>query len=157
MNEPSDRVFTLTYCSRNRIQGGPAEVREHLQAILTAARRNNPRLQITGALLYNAGSFAQILEGPLENVQRIFETIQRDSRHSEVTVIQSESDAGRQFPDWAMAFAGGSSFEGMPIASDAFQAVFSGAESAGEQMLSLLRTLMVDDSEWLLLDTAVPT
>lgn len=107
-------------------------------------------------LLYNAGSFAQILEGPLNNVQRIFETIQRDSRHGQVTVIQSEFTARRQFPDWAMAFAGGSSYEGTPIATEAFQAVFSGADSAGEQMLSLLQTLIVNDSEWLLLDTAVP-
>ena len=156
MTERNDRIFTLTYCSRNLVQGSPAEIREQLQAILTAARRNNARLQITGTLLYNAGSFAQILEGPLHHVQRIFETIQRDPRHSDVTVIQSDYTAERQFPDWAMAFAGGSSIAGTPIATDAFQAIFSGADSAGEQMLSLLRTLMVDDSEWLLLDTAVP-
>lgn len=154
MTETNDRIFTLTYCSRNRLQGSTAEIRAELLSILTAARRNNARLGITGALLYNAGNFAQILEGPLANVQRIFETIQRDPRHSDVAVIQSEFTDARQFPDWAMAFAGGSSFEGNPIATSAFQAVFAGAEASGEEMLSLLHTLMADESEWLLLETA---
>ncbi len=156
MTRPSDRVFTLSYCSRNLIQGSPMQVRQELHDILAAARRKNLKLQITGALLYNAGSFAQILEGPLDNVQRIFETIQRDTRHGEVSVIQSEFTDERQFPNWAMAFAGGSSLEGTPVATDAFQAVFSGADHAGEQMLTLLHTLMNDESEWLLPEIAVP-
>lgn len=48
MIEPGDRIFTLAYCSRNRVQGSPAEVRRELQDILTTARRNNARLRITG-------------------------------------------------------------------------------------------------------------
>ena len=149
-----DRIYTLIYCSRNRLQGDAAEIRRELQGILTAARRHNARLEITGSLLYNAGNFAQILEGPLANIQRLFEKIQHDPRHGEVTVIRSEFAAERQFPNWSMAFAGGSSFEGAPDATDAFEAVFAGAASGGEQMLSLLHELMVDESEWLLMETA---
>ena len=154
MNGPDNGVYTLIYCSRNRLQGSPAEVRRELQDILAAARRNNARLEVTGSLLYNAGSFAQILEGPPDSIQRIFETIQRDARHGEVTVIRSEYAPERQFPNWSMAFAGGSSFEGAPDATDAFEAVFAGAASGGEQMLTLLHDLMVDESEWLLMETA---
>jgi blue light- and temperature-responsive anti-repressor len=153
---PGAPVYSLTYCSRNLVQGSPSEVRGELRSILDASRRNNHGMAITGALLYNAGSFAQVLEGPLENVGRVFEVIQRDARHGEVTVIEAGFADARRFPRWAMAFAGGSSFDGVPEATDAFEAVFADVDGAGEQMLTLLRGLMTDDSEWLLVEAAVP-
>lgn len=155
MSEPDSRIYTLTYCSRNLVQGRPEEVRRELRSILAASRRNNAGRRVTGALLYNAGSFAQILEGPLGNVEQTFEAIQRDPRHGEVTVIQSGFAEGRQFPDWSMAFAGGSTFDGDPETADAFEAVFAGAADSGERMLTLLRDLMIDESDWLLMDTSV--
>lgn len=153
MSEPADRIYTITYCSRNLIRGGPAEVRRELQDILAASRRNNARRRVTGVLLYNAGSFAQVLEGSLDDLQRIFETIQRDPRHGEVSVIRSDYAERRQFPGWSMALAGASSFEGSPEATDAFEAVFAGAADGGERMLSLLCELMDEESDWLLADT----
>src|SRR4051794_450149 len=96
-------LYKLVYCSRNRIRGNSAEVTAELRKILNSARRNNARLEITGALLYNAGNFAQVLEGPLSSIEQIFESIQRDSRHSEVVVIQSGPVDTREFPEWSMA------------------------------------------------------
>lgn len=154
MSRTDRRVYTVAYCSRNLVHGSPAEVRRELQKILAASRRNNARVGVTGTLLYNAGSFAQVLEGPIDEVQRIFELIQRDPRHGEVTVIQSEFLDERQFPGWSMAFAGGGTFDGSPEASDAFEAVFAGAARGGELMLTLLHGLMVDESEWLLAGVA---
>src|SRR3712207_1506424 len=99
-----NRLHRIAYCSRNRI---PADaLAGELQGILTAARRTNARLAVTGALLYNQGSFAQVLEGPLPAIERIFEAIQCDPRHSEVMVIDSGPIDARTFPEWSMAFAG---------------------------------------------------
>jgi hypothetical protein len=75
-----------------------------LASILAAARRNNARIGVTGALLYTARRFAQVLEGPPDAVEAIFETIQCDLRHDHVTVLEVSSPAERAFADWSMAF-----------------------------------------------------
>ena len=147
-------LFKLVYCSRNRIGGTNAEVVGELQSILTSARKNNPSLGITGALLYNTGNFAQILEGPLQSIERIFEGIQCDPRHSEVTVIHTSSASERDFPDWSMAFAGAHDPGKLPLATAAFESVFAQAAGAGERMLETLKNLVVCEDEWILLDAA---
>ncbi|MBC7924070.1 MAG: BLUF domain-containing protein [Bryobacteraceae bacterium] len=147
-------LYSIVYCSRNLIGGDPAEVTGELKNILASSRVNNGRVGITGALLYNSGSFAQVLEGPLQAVEQTFERIQCDSRHSEVTVIQSGPVSARQFPEWSMALTSNSSFTGTPVATAAFDAVFSHAADAGEKMLSIMHDMIVSDEEWALLDTA---
>ncbi|MBC7924228.1 MAG: BLUF domain-containing protein [Bryobacteraceae bacterium] len=146
------QLYSIVYCSRNRMYGDSTEIKEELESILASSRKNNQLAGISGALLYNAGSFAQVLEGPLDAIGRVFEVIQRDSRHSEVTVIQSGPIEKRQFPEWSMAFTGSTSAEGTPVASAAFDAVFAHADLAGEQMLSTLQELIISNEEWVLLD-----
>lgn len=147
-------LYKLVYCSRNRIGGDCPEVAEELGGILAASRANNARVGITGALLYSAGNFAQVLEGPLASVERTFELIQRDPRHSEVVVIQSGPAETRDFPEWSMAFAGNKNMENIPVATAAFEAVFAHAVGSGEQMLSVLRNLIVQEDDWMLPDAA---
>ena len=147
-------LYRLVYCSRNRLQGTDAEVTAELQGILASSRKNNPRLNVTGALLYNAGNFAQVLEGSLDAIQRIFEIIQRDPRHSEVTVVESGPAAERDFPEWAMAFSGSNNPGNLPAATAAFEAVFADPSAAGDQMLSVLKDLVVLEDDWMLLEAA---
>jgi blue light- and temperature-responsive anti-repressor len=145
-------LYKLIYCSRNRIEGSNAAVTSELQSILSIARKNNSAMGITGALLYNDGNFAQILEGPLGSVERIFEIIQRDPRHSEVTVVHSGHAMERDFAEWSMAFAGSNANDKMAGATAAFAAVFNNAAGAGEKMLTTLKELVVVEDEWALLD-----
>lgn len=147
-------LFRIVYCSRNRLHGTVAEVSNELNKILSKARANNSKAQVTGALLYNAGNFAQVLEGRLDAVERIFEKIQRDPRHTEVTVIQIGSIAVREFPEWAMAFAGSSEEDRMPEASAAFQRAFNNSENSSEVILGMLRNLVIQENDWTLLDAA---
>jgi hypothetical protein len=74
--------------------------------ILATSRANNERDEITGALMFNAGCFAQVLEGPLDVVEAAFERIQQDDRHSEVSLLAMEPIIERSFPNWAMGFVG---------------------------------------------------
>lgn len=147
-------LFRLVYCSRNRIAGTNTEVVAELQSILASARKNNPSLDLTGALLYNTGNFAQVLEGPLASIERIFEVIQRDPRHSEVTVIHTGPASQRDFPDWSMAFAGANHPGQLPLATAVFESVFAHTAGAGEQMLHTLKDLVVSENDWILLDAA---
>ena len=150
----NSNLHKLVYCSRNLIRGNHAEVTAELQSILAKSRENNPRHEVTGALLYNAGNFAQVLEGPLQSIEHVFEVIQRDARHSEVTVVHSGPATKRDFPEWSMAFSGNDSTRNMPVATAAFDAVFADSIGAGEQMLSALKELVVREDDWMLLEAA---
>jgi len=72
--------------------------------ILKASRENNVAKDITGMLLYKSGNFMQVLEGPDEAVNALYETIKADPRHKDVSVISREQIQTRQFPAWEMAF-----------------------------------------------------
>ena len=99
-------LHSLTYFSRNLIRGTEADLRAEIVRILDSARRNNPRRNITGALLFTHGCFAQVLEGEFDNVEASFTRIQRDPRHADVRILQFEPIKARMFADWSMAFAG---------------------------------------------------
>jgi blue light- and temperature-responsive anti-repressor len=81
-------------------------MRTEIAQILASARRNNARLDITGALLFNRGCFAQVLEGRQESIEGLFETISCDLRHGDITVCEIAPIEIRNFPNWSMAFAG---------------------------------------------------
>ena len=123
-----------------------------IQKILTSSRTNNGREGVTGALLYNQGNFAQVLEGPLARVGQIFERIQCDPRHSEVTVVESAPVDGRNFPEWSMAFAGNDKSDLQPLAKAAFSAAFAGSAGAGTQILALLQELITQEDDWILVN-----
>lgn len=77
---------------------------EELLDILKVSRVNNTSGEITGMLLYKGGNFMQVLEGPDDAVNGIFEKIKNDPRHKDVSVISREQIQSRQFPAWEMAF-----------------------------------------------------
>ncbi len=73
-----------------------------LYGILTEARRNNGRDDITGALICRADIYLQLLEGPGPSVTATFERIARDNRHLAVERLSAEPVTERLFPGWAM-------------------------------------------------------
>jgi len=73
-----------------------------LNGILADARRNNPRHDITGALICRADLYLQLLEGPEEAITDLFERIRRDDRHVEVIELRRAEVTDRLFPAWAM-------------------------------------------------------
>jgi Sensors of blue-light using FAD len=73
-----------------------------LNNILSAARRNNQRDGITGALICRADLYLQMLEGPRAAVTATFHRILGDDRHADVSLISSDDVRERLFPDWHM-------------------------------------------------------
>jgi hypothetical protein len=73
-----------------------------LNGILMTARRNNPRDEITGALICRHDLYLQLLEGPQAAVEARYESIVRDDRHLEVVKRVSRPVTRRLFPNWAM-------------------------------------------------------
>jgi len=99
-------LYNLAYISKNTIKGTPEETQAQIRDILATAHRNNPAKNVTGALLYSGGYFCQVIEGPEEELEQLFETIQMDPRHGDVTLLHFERTNSRNFNEWAMALAG---------------------------------------------------
>lgn len=72
--------------------------------LLSAARKKNHNMNITGMLLYSEGNFFQVLEGNRLDVEKLFETIKTDKRHHHVTQIIYEPIPTRIFSEWSMGF-----------------------------------------------------
>ena len=140
-------IYKLVYCSRNCIEATPEQTVAEIQNILASARTNNVKVGVTGALLFSANIFAQVLEGPSAAVESIFEKIQRDPRHSDVIILQSEYTETRDFPEWSMAFAGRPT-EHSEALTAAIGSGASQASVAAEEVLSLLRGVVVQEDDW---------
>lgn len=78
--------------------------RKELVELLKAARQKNIVADVTGMLLYHAGCFLQVLEGPDENVEAIYAKVQKDSRHTNVWLLVRETIEERAFEHWSMGF-----------------------------------------------------
>ena len=77
---------------------------KHLQDLLKKAREKNEKLSISGMLLFRDGFFMQALEGEQEDIEDLFETIKKDTRHRDVLLINNKPIKQRGFPDWTMGF-----------------------------------------------------
>ena len=78
--------------------------RQDLVDLLDVSRRNNEQLGITGLLLYTSDRFIQLLEGDEAKVRALYELIQRDQRHRDVTLVFEGQVPERECPDWSMGF-----------------------------------------------------
>ena len=78
--------------------------KSELLELLDASRERNSKLGVTGVLLYRAGTFMQILEGPESIVDRVFAKITRDARHRGMLTLLRRQVKERAFADWSMAY-----------------------------------------------------
>lgn len=136
-------LYNIAYISKNTIKGTPETVKAEIEAILASAHKNNPSMNITGALLYSGGYFCQVIEGPEEAIEELFETIQMDDRHGSVTVLHFEPIERRGFSEWSMALAGIEdsmrfNLDGVLDSKDKIK-----AEETGKALVSTLEKLVV--------------
>ena len=73
-----------------------------LENILTASRSNNPKIGVTGNLIYHSDLFLQMLEGPHLAVGKLYETILSDNRHADIVKLRDEHFNRRLYATWAM-------------------------------------------------------
>jgi hypothetical protein len=75
---------------------------DDLSELESAASNNNKKLGVTGIFLYNNGDFFQSIEGPPEQLERVWANILADNRHS-ITEIQPLSFSSyRLYSGWSM-------------------------------------------------------
>lgn len=140
----NEAVHRLVYYSRNRLpeaaMTGPA-----IDEILAASRANNTRVGVTGALMFNAGCFGQVLEGPQDAVETTFERIQQDERHGDVLLLAFGPVPGRAFATWSMGYVGASDRSRARFADVAGRSGFNLADLDGERLFQTLRTLAMEE------------
>jgi hypothetical protein len=138
-------LYRLVYYSRNHVSDTPETFSREVADILEKSRVNNVRDGITGALLFNAGCFAQVLEGPLEAVEAAFERIQQDERHGEVSLLSLDPQDERAFPNWAMGFIGTSATNADRFAEVGTSSGFDPSRLNGDELHTLLRDLALEE------------
>lgn len=92
------RQIIYTSAATDRMQ--PAD----LLSILGASRDNNAKAGVTGMLVFHAGSFLQVLEGPIEPVEATYARIHTDRRHTNLKLLFRGKILEREFGDWEMGF-----------------------------------------------------
>jgi hypothetical protein len=98
------QLIHLMYASCATRELGP----NGLTDILLKSRELNKPLGITGMLLHSDGCFFQVLEGEAAPVDTLYEKLDRDKRHQQLTLIIREPIAKRSFADWSMGFSSAS-------------------------------------------------
>lgn len=136
-------LYRLVYASKNLLIG--TEAKAAVEQILAASRRNNERVGVTGALMFNGGAFAQVLEGPRRGVEDTFERIQRDPRHGDVTVLQCGPAESRGFANWSMAFVGQSTKGQARFSSLAAASGFDLSRLSGDSVFAMLHGLVLEE------------
>jgi len=91
-------LVRLLYASR----AVPAIDQEELVAILRKSKTNNPALGVTGVLCFSEGIFLQVLEGGRSPVNKLYQRIASDSRHTDVELLCYEEIGERRFAGWSM-------------------------------------------------------
>ena len=93
-------IVRLIYASRLKKKLDHAAV----EKIADVSRRNNKKLGVTGALCSSPRGFLQILEGPPEAVNELYNRIVRDPRHADVSLLEYVKVPFREFENWSMAY-----------------------------------------------------
>lgn len=141
----TDTLHRLVYYSRNRIIGAAEELTVAIHSMLDAARRNNPQSGVTGALMFNAGCFAQVLEGLRSNVEHVFERIQQDDRHGDVSMLSFAPVEVRLFENWSMSFAGKSVEDAARFGSIASDSGYDPSRMGGHAIAETLHRLVIEE------------
>ena len=91
-------LVRLLYASR----AVPAIDHEELVTILRQSKSHNPTVGVTGVLCFSGGIFLQVLEGGRSAVNRLYNRIASDPRHTDVEVLLYEEIGERRFASWSM-------------------------------------------------------
>lgn len=92
----------LVHCIYTSAARSPSFGRKELDELLAISRANNAAHGVTGILLFDKGSFFQILDGERETVAALYTKIAADPRHIRINKIMVEPIAERDFAEWTM-------------------------------------------------------
>ena len=140
----NDSLYRFVYISNNDITGDEAQIRLEIEQILAISRVNNARSEITGALMFNSGLFAQVLEGRHDDIRDTFERIECDPRHSHVVVLAFEPVKERGFSNWSMGYISADSTATTKFRDITKASGFDPSALKSEQIFELLKEHLLE-------------
>ena len=118
----SEDLYRVVYTSR----ASRPMTRGELDDMLQGSRRRNVENGITGLMLYEAGNFIQVIEGPRKLVDDLYDKIAQDPRHRAVERISAGPVESRDFESWSMGFSDLALFKDFDVS--AFREELAGSE-----------------------------
>lgn len=98
-------LYQLAYVSQATFNDDQqSSVRPEVSRILLQSRKNNPEVDVVGALYYKNGYFFQVLEGAKDNVETLYAKIIKDPRHKNSKVLVAKAIERAGFNDWSMKY-----------------------------------------------------
>jgi hypothetical protein len=93
--------------------------------------------------------FAQVLEGPAEEVDRVLARIERDPRHHDVRLLRTSTIVTRDFPRWVMGSVVPADEQQTDAVAVAISRAYSvGEESTADAVMSVLHSALVSSQIW---------
>src|SRR5690349_14199919 len=105
-------LFHLVYVSSAVEPFSDAE----LLRLLERSRAKNAAVNVSGMLLYEGGTFMQVLEGEEPAVREVHDRITRDPRHCGLLTLLQGPIEKRAFSEWSMGFRNLDSTDFKPVA-----------------------------------------
>ena len=93
-------VFQLFYVSNASSTFKESDINK----IIATAQEKNKESQLTGVLMFRAGTFLQLLEGDKAEVLNLYQKLHFDSRHTNLLSIFERETDKRLFQDWSMGY-----------------------------------------------------
>jgi hypothetical protein len=94
--------------------------------------------RLTGALILTKNVFAQLLEGPRDEVEKCLAVLRSDPRHANALLVEEGAVGARQFNDWSLSYADPASFVGRMT----FRAIAGAALGARREIDRLVRLML---------------
>jgi hypothetical protein len=100
------KLVQMVYISRANIQNASdsAEIGPEVSKILRKSRTNNRARNIVGALYFGNGYFFQCLEGEEATLMALYETLKKDTRHTDLKIISLAPITALSFGNWEMKY-----------------------------------------------------
>lgn len=96
----------IIYISRSTFAPGTATngIEPNVARILAKSRVNNRKNGLVGVLYYGDGCFFQCLEGEEAKVDKLYETLKQDDRHTDLKLLSRKPVEELSFADWSMKY-----------------------------------------------------
>ena len=135
-------LVRLMYASR----AAASVDQEELVAILRKSKANNPAIGVTGVLCYSEGVFLQVLEGGRSAVNRLYNRIASDPRHTQVELLSYAEIGERRFAGWSMGQVDMARLNPALLLKYSERATLDPYAVSGEVSMSLLEELVATAS-----------
>lgn len=135
-------LVRLLYASR----ATAAVDHDTLLAILKKSKANNPALGVTGVLCFSDGIFLQVLEGGRVAINRLYNRIVTDPRHSDVVLLSYDEIGERRFAGWSMGQVNASRLNPALLLKYSEKAVLDPYAVSGQASMALFEELVATAS-----------